>query len=76
VAERYRLCFEGEGAAAGFAHGAATVSLHDDAEGTRLDYEARAQVGGRIAQVGSRLVDPAARKFVEAFFASFEKLLR
>lgn len=76
VAERYRLRFEGEGAAAGFARGAASVVLHDAEDGTRLEYDAQAQVGGRIAQVGSRLVDPAARKFIEEFFTSFEKLLR
>ncbi|HZZ91080.1 MAG TPA: carbon monoxide dehydrogenase subunit G [Usitatibacter sp.] len=76
VAERYRMRFEGEGAAAGFARGTADVLLSDDEGGTRVDYEAHAQVGGRIAQVGSRLVDPAARKFVEDFFTAFERLIR
>jgi hypothetical protein len=76
VAERYRMRFEGEGAAAGFARGAANVRLLDADAGTRLEYDAQAQVGGRIAQVGSRLMDPAARKFVEDFFTSFERLLR
>jgi hypothetical protein len=76
VAESYRLRFEGEGAAAGFARGDARVTLHDDAAGTRLAFDANAQVGGRMAQVGSRLVDPAARKFIDAFFTSFERLLR
>lgn len=75
VAERYRMRFEGEGAAAGFARGAANVRLLDAEIGTRLEYDAQAQVGGRIAQVGSRLVDPAARKFVEQFFDSFCSLL-
>jgi carbon monoxide dehydrogenase subunit G len=76
AAESYRLRFEGEGAAAGFARGDAQVTLHDDAAGTRLAFDAQAQVGGRMAQVGSRLVDPAARKFIDAFFTSFERLLR
>jgi carbon monoxide dehydrogenase subunit G len=76
VAQSYRLRFEGEGKAAGFARGAAQVRLQDhEGGGTRLDYDAEAQVGGRIAQVGSRLVDPAARKFVESFFTSFCELL-
>lgn len=74
--QSYRLRFEGEGAAAGFARGNAHVTLHDDAAGTRLAFDAEAQVGGRMAQVGSRLVDPAARKFIDAFFTSFERLLR
>jgi carbon monoxide dehydrogenase subunit G len=76
VAERYRMRFEGEGAAAGFARGTANVVLTDDEGGTRLDYEAQAQVGGRIAQVGSRLMDPAARKFIEDFFTALERLIR
>lgn len=76
VAERYRMRFEGEGAAAGFARGTANVRLLDADAGTRVEYDGQAQVGGRIAQVGSRLMDPAARKFVEDFFTSFERLLR
>ena len=76
VAESYSMRFEGEGAAAGFARGAARVRLLDAEAGTRLEYDAQAQVGGRIAQVGSRLVDPAARKFVEQFFDAFCNLLK
>ena len=75
IAERYRMRFEGEGAAAGFARGAANVRLVEIESGTRLEYDAQALVGGRIAQVGSRLVDPAARKFVEQFFDAFCSLL-
>ena len=75
VARSYRMRFEGEGAAAGFARGAANVRLVEVESGTRLEYDAQALVGGRIAQVGSRLVDPAARKFVEQFFDSFCSLL-
>ena len=76
AAERYTMRFEGEGAAAGFARGAANVRLIDADAGTRLEYDAQALVGGRIAQVGSRLVNPAARKFVEEFFDSFCGLLQ
>lgn len=76
VAESYSMRFEGEGAAAGFARGAAHVRLLDAESGTRLEYDAQAQVGGRIAQVGSRLMDPAARKFVEQFFDAFCSLLK
>ena len=76
ISERYRMRFEGEGAAAGFARGTADVRLHDADDGTRMEYDAHAVVGGRIAQVGSRLVDPAARKFVEQFFDAFCTLLK
>jgi uncharacterized protein len=76
VAERYRLRFEGEGATAGFARGAAQVSLTGDGEATRLAYTAEALIGGRLAQVGSRLIDPAARKFIDQFFTAFEQLVR
>jgi carbon monoxide dehydrogenase subunit G len=76
VAQSYRLRFEGEGAAAGFARGAANVSLSGDGSETKLEYNAQAQIGGRLAQVGSRLIDPAARRFVEQFFTAFERLVR
>lgn len=74
-AERYTLRFEGEGGAAGFARGDARVRL-DEAEGrTTLEYAVKAYVGGRIAQVGSRLVDSAALKLADDFFAAFERAL-
>jgi carbon monoxide dehydrogenase subunit G len=76
IAQSYRLRFEGEGAAAGFARGAANVLLSGDGAETKLEYNAQAQIGGRLAQVGSRLIDPAARKFVEQFFTAFERLVR
>jgi hypothetical protein len=75
IAERYSLRFEGDGKVAGFARGTARVALQDEGTGTRLEYDAEALIGGRIAQVGSRLVDPAARKFVEQFFDAFCRLL-
>lgn len=69
---RCRLTGEGDGAAAGFARGQAVVSLAaDPAGGTRLAYRIDASVGGRLAQIGQRLIDGAARDFAEAFFAAF-----
>lgn len=70
--ESYTLRFEGEGGAAGFAKGSAKVHL-SDAEGTRMEYSADAQIGGRLAQVGNRLIDSAARKLAEEFFTAFEQ---
>jgi len=74
--ESYTMRFEGEGAAAGYAKGAADVTLTGEGMETLLDFRAEAQVGGRLAQVGSRLIDPAAHKLVDEFFAAFEKLVR
>ncbi len=68
----YTLRFEGEGAAAGFAKGSADVTLADADGGTLVAYRVNAQVGGRIAQVGSRLVDAAALKLADDFFAAFD----
>jgi hypothetical protein len=65
------MSFEGSGGAAGFGKGGATVSLAPTAEGTELKYVATAQVGGKIAQVGSRLIDGVARKMAEDFFNRF-----
>jgi carbon monoxide dehydrogenase subunit G len=73
--ESYTLRFEGEGGAAGFAKGNAQVSLVDEGASTLVRYIAAAQVGGRIAQVGSRLVDSAALKLADDFFAAFERQL-
>ena len=73
----YTIRFEGSGGVAGFGKGSAAVRLVpvDDAN-TRLDYEAHASVGGKIAQVGSRLVDMAARKIADNFFENFTEGLR
>jgi uncharacterized protein len=73
--ERYALRFEGEGGAAGFAKGSARVALADEGRSTLVTYTAAAQVGGRLAQVGSRLVDSAALKLADDFFAAFERQL-
>ena len=65
----YRIAGEGTGGAAGFARGAASVRLADAEDGaTRLVWEADAQVGGKLAQIGSRLVGGAARRLVGEFF--------
>jgi uncharacterized protein len=67
----YTLSFDGQGGAAGFAKGEARVSLAQDPAGTRVDYVAKAQVGGKLAQIGSRLVDGAAAKVADDFFSRF-----
>src|SRR5260221_1933428 len=73
----YSLSFEGSGGAAGFGKGGAQVSLKTEGAGTRLTYSAKASVGGKLAQVGSRLIDGVARKMADDFFTAFnEKLAR
>jgi carbon monoxide dehydrogenase subunit G len=67
----YRMSFEGQGGGAGFARGEAKVALTPEPNGTRIDYTASAQVGGKLAQIGSRLVDGAAAKVADDFFARF-----
>jgi carbon monoxide dehydrogenase subunit G len=74
--QSYRLSFEGSGGAAGHGKGEAAVSLAALAPNeTRLSYEATASVGGKLAQIGSRLVDAAAQKIAEDFFARFQAAL-
>lgn len=73
----YKMAFDGQGGAAGFGKGSAVVRLTpDDGQTTRLTYEAKATVGGKLAQIGSRLVDAAASKVADDFFAAFEATLR
>lgn len=67
----YTLTGEGKGGAAGFARGSADVELEEDGEGTVLRYTARIQPGGKLAQVGSRLIGGTARKLAEQFFSRF-----
>ncbi|RKT25762.1 hypothetical protein B0G69_1489 [Paraburkholderia sp. RAU2J] len=68
----YNIVFEGQGGAAGFAKGNARVTLEPDGDAaTKLSYTASAQVGGKLAQIGSRLVDGAARKIAGEFFKRF-----
>ena len=72
----YTLKFEGQGGPAGFANGTANVSLTAETPSTtRLDYTANAMIGGKLAQVGSRLVDAAARKIADDFFSKFDALV-
>lgn len=69
----YRLEFDAQGAAAGFGKGRAAVTLREEGpRSTTLDYAVEAQIGGKLAQVGSRLVDAAAKKFAADFFDRFE----
>jgi len=68
----YSLAFEGQGGAAGFAKGSANVRLEGVAgDKTRLAYDVKASVGGKLAQIGSRLVDAAAKKVADDFFRTF-----
>jgi carbon monoxide dehydrogenase subunit G len=71
----YSLSFEGSGGAAGFGKGGAQVSLKTEGAGTRLTYSAKASVGGKLAQVGSRLIDGVARKMADDFFTAFNEKL-
>src|SRR5439155_10133511 len=71
----YKMSFEGQGGAAGFARGGARVALTPDGSGTRIEYTVNAQVGGKLAQIGSRLVDGAAAKVADDYFACFVERL-
>ncbi|HKX78084.1 MAG TPA: carbon monoxide dehydrogenase subunit G [Novosphingobium sp.] len=72
----YRIAGEGQGGVAGFARGGAVVRLEADGDETILHYTVDAQVGGKLAQLGSRLVDATARQMAGAFFAQFAATLR
>jgi carbon monoxide dehydrogenase subunit G len=67
----YKISGEGQGGVAGFAKGGAVVSLAEDAGATVLSYDVDAQVGGKIAQVGARLIQGTARKLADQFFSKF-----
>jgi carbon monoxide dehydrogenase subunit G len=72
----YTITGEGSGGAAGFGKGGAAVKLGPDGEdATLLDYTAHAQVGGKLAQIGSRLIDGTARKMADDFFAKFTQVV-
>ena len=71
----YRISGEGEGGAAGFANGAATVTLVPDGDGTLVRYDVEATVGGKLARMGSRLVDATARKMADDFFTEFGRIV-
>ena len=67
----YRITGEGSGGAAGFAKGGAVVRLSPDSAGTLMRYEVKADVGGKIAQLGGRLIDSTAKKLADEFFQKF-----
>jgi carbon monoxide dehydrogenase subunit G len=69
--QSYTISGEGSGGVAGFAKGGAKVNLAEDGGATVLHYEVQAQVGGKLAQVGSRLIDGVARKMANDFFGRF-----
>ena len=67
----YRISGEGQGGVAGFAKGGANVALTDDGADTLLSYQVNAQVGGKLAQLGGRLIDATAKQMADAFFDRF-----
>jgi carbon monoxide dehydrogenase subunit G len=71
----YRIAGEGEGGVAGFAKGGASVQLTEVPEGTKLAYKAEANVGGKIAQLGQRLLAGTAKKIADKFFTNFTAAL-
>ena len=73
--ESYTISGEGKGGAAGFAKGGAKVSLAEDGAGTLLSYDVEAKVGGKMAQLGARLIDGTARKMADDFFSRFSEVV-
>ncbi len=71
----YNIGGEGQGGVAGFAKGGAKVALSDDGADTLLRYEVHAQVGGKLAQLGARLIDATAKQMADAFFTRFSALV-
>jgi uncharacterized protein len=71
----YKISGEGSGGVAGFAKGGATVRLVDDGTGTLLTYTVEAHVGGKLAQIGSRLIDATARKMADDFFTRLNEVV-
>ena len=69
--QSYKISGEGQGGVAGFAKGGAEVELEEDGDETILRYKATAQVGGKLAQIGSRLIDSTAKKMANEFFSKF-----
>jgi carbon monoxide dehydrogenase subunit G len=69
--ESYTISGEGKGGAAGFAKGGADVKLVEDGDGTLLRYAVKANIGGKLAQLGARLIDGTARKMADDFFTRF-----
>jgi carbon monoxide dehydrogenase subunit G len=73
--QSYTISGEGSGGVAGFAKGGAKVNLAEDGAATVLTYAVQAQVGGKLAQVGSRLIDGVARKMANDFFGHFAAVM-
>lgn len=71
----YTLIGEGKGGVAGFAKGNVAVELIEESGGTRLRYVSAVQIGGKLAQVGSRLFNSAAKKWVDEFFNAFKEVV-
>ena len=69
----YTIAGEGKGGIAGFAKGGADVTLEEVPEGTKLCYAVKAQIGGKLAQLGSRLIDSTVKKLADQFFDKFSK---
>ncbi|MEN8887507.1 MAG: carbon monoxide dehydrogenase subunit G [Celeribacter marinus] len=72
-AESYTIAGEGTGGVAGFAKGGAKVWLSDNEGGTELSYTVEAKVGGKLAQLGGRIIDSFARKMADQFFDNFQE---
>ena len=72
----YKISGEGEGGVAGFAKGGAVVKLTEKDGGTLLSYDVEAQIGGKLAQLGQRLINGAAKKLADEFFANFAKAVQ
>jgi carbon monoxide dehydrogenase subunit G len=71
----YKISGEGQGGVAGFAKGGAEVTLEEDGDETILRYTATAAVGGKLAQIGSRLIDATAKKMAKDFFGAFAEAI-
>jgi len=74
--ESYRIVGEGEGGVAGFAKGGATVKLAEVPGGTSLSYDVEANIGGKIAQLGARLINGVAKKLADQFFEKFAEAVK
>ena len=72
----YRISGEGEGGVAGFAKGGASVALAEKDGGTLLTYDVEAQIGGKLAQLGQRLINGSAKKLADEFFTNFAKAVQ
>ncbi len=71
----YKIAGEGSGGVAGYAKGSASVRLADEGDGTLMTYDVKADVGGKLAQLGGRLIDSTAKKLADEFFEKFTTLV-